>query len=75
MENPNVQQVKLFKTIEGELSVLEKEFNDWVRQSDVRILSVTGNIAPQSGGESNKRNGRFTPSDVLLVVLYETDSA
>ena len=41
-----MQQVKLFKTIEGELSVLEKEFNDWVRQSGVRILSVTGNIAP-----------------------------
>ncbi len=66
-----MQQVKLFKTIEGELSILEKEFNDWVRESGVRILSVTGNIAPQSGGESNKRNVRFTPSDVLLIVLYE----
>lgn len=71
-----MQQVKLFKGIEGELAALEDEVNDWIRQSGAKILSLTGNIAPQTekpsdvtGGSSR---GRFPPSDVVLIVMYET---
>ena len=71
-----MQQVKLFKGIEGELAALEDEVNGWIRQSGAKILSLTGNIAPQTekpgdvtGGSAR---GRFPPSDIVLIVMYET---
>ena len=70
-----MQQVKLFKGLESELSKLEAEVNDWVRDSGARVLSITGNIAPQSDAPKGKGGGLgsgFAPSDVVLIVLYET---
>jgi hypothetical protein len=70
-----VQQVKIFKTIEGEVESLEKQINSWIRESKVRVLSIVGNIAPQSRAAEPKaampQHG-FAPSDVLVIVLYET---
>ena len=60
--------VKIFKTIESELWTVEKEINTWVEESGVKIVSVTGNIAPQT--EKSSSQG-FSSSDVLIVVLYE----
>ncbi len=71
-----MRQVKLFKGIESDVTVLEGEVNAWIRQSGVRVLNITGNIAPQSekpgatGGGLGK--SAFAPSDVILIVLYET---
>ena len=73
-----MQQVKIFTRDEDEVHLLEEEVNEWIRKSGAKIISVTGNIAPQteplakkkkSGGKSAKK---FPPSDVLLVVLYES---
>lgn len=68
-----MQQVKIFKTVEAEVGALENDVNAWIRESQPRIISITGNIAPQSspsgGGSAAKR---FAPSDVLMIVLYET---
>ena len=72
-----MQQVKLFKGLESELSKLEAEVNDWIRDSGARVLSISGNIAPQSEAPEGKRGGLgsgFAPSDIVLVVLYETDA-
>jgi hypothetical protein len=72
-----MQQVKFFKNVENNLSELEKEVNAWISQSGVRIVSLTGNIAPQSdrsGTGGGLSNSTFPPSDVLVIVLYETST-
>ncbi|MFO1065320.1 MAG: hypothetical protein U0892_15750 [Pirellulales bacterium] len=64
-----MQQIKLFKSIESELEALEAEMNTWIRESGIKVLSVTGNIAPQTG--SGVPMGSFSASDVLIIVVYE----
>lgn len=66
-----MQQVKIFKSIESELDALEQEINSWVKEQGVKILSLTGNISPQSitgGGMTST----FSASDVLVIIVYET---
>jgi len=63
-----MRQVKIFKSIESELWTMEKEINTWAEEAGAKIISVTGNIAPQTG---NGPSQGFSASDVLIVVLYE----
>lgn len=72
-----MQQIKIFMSVESEVSQTEAEVNAWLKESGVRVLQIFGNIAPQTtplgdtpGGSSGPL--RFPPSDVILVVLYET---
>ena len=70
-----MQQVKLFKSVENEVETLEKEINEWLSRSGARVISLTGNIAPQSmkpGGGGGLGKGSFDPSDLFVIVLYET---
>ncbi len=73
-----MQQVKLFKGLESDVTTLEGEVNAWIRQSGARVVSITGNIAPQStkpgATAGGLGQGQFSPSDVVLIVLYETPS-
>lgn len=72
-----MQQVKLFKSVEDQIGSLEQEINDWLSRSGARVISITGNIAPQSmkpNSTGGLGKGSFSPSDVLIVVLYETGS-
>jgi hypothetical protein len=68
--------VKIFKGVENEIEALEEQVNAWIRETGATIISITGNISPQSGGTDAKSVGltqsHFAASDVLLVVLYET---
>ena len=64
-----MQQVKIFECVETEVKSLEAEINAWLRDSGARIVSITGNIAPQSASSQPKAHP--APSDVLLIVLYE----
>jgi hypothetical protein len=66
-----MQQVKLFKSIESELDALEHEINAWVKESGARIVSVTGNIAPQTEITNHGGQSSFSASDVLVIILYE----
>jgi hypothetical protein len=70
-----MQQVKMFKGVESDIASLEKEVNDWIRQSRAKIISVTGNIAPQSASGTSTSGalggGHFAASDVLLIVVHE----
>jgi len=66
-----MKQVKIFKTIEAEISALEADVNRWLRDSGADVISITGNIAAQSGNPSGEGRGGYVPSDVLLVVLYD----
>ena len=71
-----VQQVKIFKGLESDVPALEAEINAWIHQSGIKVLSITGNIAPQSQPPGDKKGPSLqsgpAASDVVLVVLYET---
>ncbi|MEX0716306.1 MAG: hypothetical protein WD066_06965 [Planctomycetaceae bacterium] len=70
-----MQQIRIFKGVETESGALEAEVNEWLAESDVRVERIFGNIAPQSPGatqSSGLSNSVFAPSDIMLVVLYET---
>ncbi len=69
-----MQQVKIFKNVENNLSELEEEINGWIAQSGAQIVSLTGNIAPQSDPSApggGLTNSTFPPSDVVVIILYE----
>ncbi|MCH8044224.1 MAG: hypothetical protein IID44_10955 [Planctomycetes bacterium] len=69
-----MQQVKLFKSIEAEVGTLEAEINEWIRESGARIISLDGNIAPQTGALAEQAGAqmRYPPSDLFVLMLYET---
>lgn len=69
-----MQQIKIFKNVENNVGELEREINAWISQSGAQIISLTGNIAPQSDpstGGGGLGNSSFPPSDVVIIVLYE----
>jgi len=70
-----MQQIKIFKGIENELSTLEREVNEWLIESAARVIQIFGNLAPQSIPPTAKGSGlsttEFAPSDALIVILYE----
>ena len=63
-----MQQVKIFKSIESEISALEAEVNQWLGETGATIISITGNISPQA---SSGLGGSCSGSDVILFLLYE----
>ncbi len=70
-----MQQIKIFKSIESDVSDLERDINAWLKESGARVVNVFGNIAPQTISDPEKARGNrgFSASDVLIAVLYETD--
>jgi hypothetical protein len=70
-----MQQVKIFKGLEGEISLLEKQVNAWLAESGARVLQVSGNIAPQSSSADPKAGSisaaPYVASDIILIILYE----
>jgi hypothetical protein len=66
-----MQQIKLFKSVETELSGLESDINGWLKSSGGKIVNIFGNIAPQTRGEGGGGDRRFTPSDVFVAIVYE----
>ena len=67
-------QVKIFKSIESDVSQLESDMNAWLAESGATVLNIFGNMAPQTiTGDAGKGVGgrAFAPSDVFIVVLYE----
>ncbi len=69
-----MQQIKIFKSIESDVTELERDINAWLKESGARVVNVFGNIAPQTISDPEKAKGTrgFSPSDVLVVLLYET---
>jgi len=74
-----MQKIKIFKGVENELAALEAEVNAWLAASKARVKQIIGNIAPQSptasvqGGHGLTKS-EFPPSDVLIIVLYESNN-
>ena len=74
-QEPVVQQIKIFKSIESDVTDLERDINAWLKESGARVVNIFGNIAPQTITDADKAKGTrgFSPSDVLVALLYETD--
>ncbi len=70
-----MQQIKIFKSIESDVSDLERDINAWLKESGARVVNVFGNIAPQTISDPDKAKGSrgFSPSDILIAVLYDAD--
>jgi hypothetical protein len=78
----SIHQVKIFTGTEGNAAELEHRVNDWFAESKARVVSIFGNIAPQSvlpgaaattplAGADFGPSRRFGPSDIMLVVVYQ----
>lgn len=61
--------VKIFTEREDKTPNLELAINTWAQSTGAEIVSVTGNIAPQS--QISYPDKKPAPSDVLVVVVYE----
>ena len=70
-----MQQIKIFSGAEDQTGELEKEVNAWLRETQVKVLWMSGNIAPQSAAPTQASGslgrGAFAPSDLILFVLYD----
>ena len=70
-----MQQIHFFKSTENDLSALQTEMNAWLRENDVRVVQIFGNIAPQTVTQDDAGTGltksAFAPSDVLIAVVHE----
>jgi|TARA_B110000263_G_scaffold152078_1_gene132037 hypothetical protein len=64
-----MQQVKIFKSIESEITTLEGDINAWIKEAGAKNLQISGNIAPQT--ESAPGMGSFSSSDILITILYD----
>lgn len=64
-----MQKIKLFKGVESEMEDLEKDVNSWIVSSGCKVVSVVGNIAPQTRDANSLES--FAVSDILIVVTYE----
>ena len=65
-----MRKVKIFKSIESELIPLEDEINGWLEEAGAELISIVGNIAPQTPSSVGGM-GSFSASDVLVIVVYE----
>ena len=70
-----MHQVKLFRGLENDLPGLEKQINDWLAETKVRVVQITGNLAPQQDETKQDETGvvhsLYSPANVLLALLYE----
>ncbi|MCC7336004.1 MAG: hypothetical protein IT422_12960 [Pirellulaceae bacterium] len=64
-----MRKIKFFKSVETELSALESEINQWIESEGVELVSVTGNISPQTHLQTAPDT--FSVSDVLVILTYE----
>lgn len=64
-----MRKIKLFKSVVSELEALESEVNDWIEAQGVEVVSITGNISPQTHLPTS--SDTFSVSDVFVIVTYE----
>ena len=69
-------QIKTFIGREDHTSELDDAVNTWIAESGAKVVSITGNIAPQSilpgkDSPSGTPGRRFAPSDLFVLVTYE----
>ena len=68
-----MQQIKIFKSVDTEISELERQINRWIRKSGVRVVSIQGNLTGNGGAQSGGPLSSFAAGDVMIIVHYEID--
>jgi len=66
-----MHQVKFFKGIETELTPLQEQVNEWLRENNAKVVNMFGNIAPQTTRSGTEGSRQFLPSDIFVAVVYE----
>jgi len=66
-----MQKIKIFKNIESEIVSLEEEINEWLSESGVTVIHMSGNIAAQTPTNTGMGGGSFSSSDLLVLIVYE----
>lgn len=71
-----MHQIKLFCDIESNVENLENRINSWLDENGVHIVSVVGNIAPQTGTkDATATRGiagqKYASSDLFVAIVYE----
>ena len=70
-----MHQIKIFKGLEDDTTTIEHDVNQWLKDNQVKVVQVFGNVAPQAlstaAMKSTLTRTNHPPSDVMLVVLYE----
>ncbi|GIW87207.1 MAG: hypothetical protein KatS3mg108_1531 [Isosphaeraceae bacterium] len=66
-----MQQIKIFKGAESDIESLERQINDWLARNPVRVVQMSGNIAPQSGDGRARLSAVPNDSDLLVLLVYE----
>ena len=64
-----MQQVKIFKSIESEITTLEEDINACIKEDGAKNLQISGNIAPQT--EAAPGMGSFSSYVILITILYD----
>jgi|TARA_B110000495_G_C22920606_1_gene537841 hypothetical protein len=67
-----MQQIKIFKSIESEITTLEQDINLWIKETGAKNIQISGNIAPQT--EAAPGMGSFSSSDILITILYDEEA-
>lgn len=72
-----MRQIKIFKAVETDIPMLEQSINKWIRENNINVVQVFGNICPQNiipgHDKAVLQKTIYTPADILIVVVYETD--
>ncbi len=69
-----MHQIRLFKSVETEVREMEREINDWLKESKARVVHLSANIAPQTTEPLPTGMGKsraYAPSDLFVSVVYE----
>lgn len=67
-----MQQIKVFVGVESDASMFERQVNHWIATANVRVLQISGTIAPQTeAGRPGGLSSAGSASDLVLYVLYE----
>lgn len=68
-----IQQVKIFKSVDTEITEMERQINRWIRKNGVTVISMTGNLAGAPAAASGGPMSSFAAGDILIVLMYELD--
>lgn len=70
-----MHQIKMFKGLESDMGALELQVNKWLAESKVKVVSMFGNLAPQTvafdQSVTSISKSSFCPSDMWVVIIYE----
>jgi hypothetical protein len=68
-----MSKVKIFLSVESEYTEMERDINHWLETTKPKIISIQGNIAPQTPSSGGMIKDTFGSSDLFVIILYESE--